>query len=227
MGSGSEMLIAVVSEPTGRMEKMSLDEEGVGVVTGSEVTSELTSTVLLLDGGPGGVTTEAVGVTDTVTVTVSPGSLLSGLFKPKIRSKKSLVSCNPVCDLSHCSITSKKLASGASSTARAAAMSAVDVSSFDAARGAGSATALAILATSSTVVSEQRAARELEGDMIAAPNTRRLNERVTGERVGRDVEVWCWYICDATQGIWLDNRKAGQGGMNCQNGLAQQTRLAG
>ena len=163
MGSDGKMMIAVVTGSTGRMEKMSLDEDGMGV-SRIEATRELTSTVMLLERGPGGVAMEEVGLTDTVTVTVSPESLLSGLFQPKRRAKRSLRNCSAVRDRSPSSISSKKSFSGVSPTCRAAEMSEVDV-----ATGAGSATALAILATSSTIVSERRAARELEGDMIAAP----------------------------------------------------------
>jgi hypothetical protein len=97
-GSRSVTLIAVVKDPTGRMDISGVEE-------GAAVVSELASSVLL-GVGPGGLTTgseavelvplKGVGVTETMTVTVASASPVLSSSQPKRRAKKSLSTCSPV-----------------------------------------------------------------------------------------------------------------------------------
>jgi hypothetical protein len=138
-GSGSVTLIAVVKDPTGRMDISGVEE-------GAAVVSELASSVLL-GIGPLGVTTgseavepvslKGVGVTETVTVTVASASPVISSSHPKRRSKKSLISYSPVRFRRSCSMSSKTLSgSGLATASKAAAISEVVGTSFDRASSA-------------------------------------------------------------------------------------------
>lgn len=103
-GSESVRLMAVVVGPQGRIEKTS-SGDGVLVAVGSDNVTTVFSVGVSMGVSMG--VSIGVGVTEMIGVVV--GSLSSSSFQPKMRAKKSLITCSPVRDLNACSTSSKTL----------------------------------------------------------------------------------------------------------------------
>lgn len=130
-GSGRVTLMAVVTDPIGRIVK-SLTGDGVGVTSGDA--SDDASTPVLREGlvvetitsldadvtGTEETTDVSLGV-DVAEAEDSAGGSSSFLFQPKMRAKKSLITSSPVRDLNASSTFWKTLSGSSPTLARRAA----------------------------------------------------------------------------------------------------------